>query len=227
MSLPNILHTERIEIMNRELLEKIESPSDVKKLDASQLPLLAQEVRDTIVSTVSENGGHLASNLGVVELTIALHRAFNSPCDKIIWDVGHQVYTHKLFTGRYNRFDTLRTENGISGFSRPDESEHDIVFSGHSSVSVSTALGIATANKINGKKDYAVAVLGDGALTGGLIYEALNNAGRMQDTRLIIVLNDNGMSISKNVGHLAKRLAVMRSRTGYFKLKAVTENAVS
>lgn len=227
MSLPNILHIERIEIMNRELLEKIESPSDVKKLDASQLPLLAQEVRDTIVSTVSENGGHLASNLGVVELTIALHRAFNSPCDKIIWDVGHQVYTHKLFTGRYNRFDTLRTENGISGFSRPDESEHDIVFSGHSSVSVSTALGIATANKINGKKDYAVAVLGDGALTGGLIYEALNNAGRMQDTRLIIVLNDNGMSISKNVGHLAKRLAVMRSRTGYFKLKAVTEKVVS
>lgn len=219
--------TERTDIMEHKLLENIKSPSDVKKLDESQLPLLAEEVRDTIISTVSDNGGHLASNLGTVELTIAIHRVFNSPDDKIIWDVGHQVYTHKLLTGRYDKFNTLRTENGISGFSRPNESEHDIVYSGHSSVSVSTALGIATANKVNGKKDYAVAVLGDGALTGGLIYEAINNAGRMNDTRLIIILNDNGMSISKNVGHLAKRLAVMRSRSGYFKLKAITEKAVS
>lgn len=219
--------TERTDIMEHKLLENIKSPSDVKKLDESQLPLLAEEVRDTIISTVSGNGGHLASNLGTVELTIAIHRVFNSPDDKIIWDVGHQVYTHKLLTGRYDKFNTLRTENGISGFSRPNESEHDIVYSGHSSVSVSTALGIATANKVNGKKDYAVAVLGDGALTGGLIYEAINNAGRMNDTRLIIILNDNGMSISKNVGHLAKRLAVMRSRSGYFKLKAITEKAVS
>lgn len=212
--------------MEHKLLEKIKSPSDVKRIDENQLPLLAEEVRDAIVSTVSENGGHLASNLGVVELTIALHRVFNSPDDKIIWDVGHQVYTHKLLTGRYNDFKTLRREGGISGFSRPDESEHDIVFSGHSSVSVSTALGVATANKVNGKKNYAIAVLGDGALTGGLIYEAINNAGRMKDTRLIIILNDNGMSISKNVGHLAKRLAVMRSRSGYFKLKAVAEKAI-
>lgn len=213
--------------MEHKLLSTIKSPSDLKKLDEKQLPLLAEEVRDTIISTVSHNGGHLASNLGAVELTIALHKVFNSPNDKIIWDVGHQVYTHKLFTGRYEEFSTLRQAGGISGFSRPDESEHDIVFSGHSSVSVSTALGIASANKINGKKDYAIAVLGDGALTGGLIYEALNNAGHMQDTRLVIILNDNGMSISKNVGHLAKRLAVMRSRTGYYKLKAVTERAVS
>ena len=212
--------------MEREILSKIKSLSDFKKLDEAKLPLLAEEVRDTIISTVSENGGHLASNLGVVELTIALHKVFNSPNDKIIWDVGHQVYTHKLLTGRYEAFSTLRCEKGISGFSRPDESEHDIVFSGHSSVSVSTALGIASANKINGKKDYAIAVLGDGALTGGLIYEALNNAGHMKDSRLIIILNDNGMSISKNVGHLAKRLAVMRSRSGYFKLKALTERAV-
>ncbi len=212
--------------MEHKLLSKIKSPSDLKKLDDKQLPLLAEEVRDTIISTVSDNGGHLASNLGAVELTIALHKVFNSPDDKIIWDVGHQVYTHKLLTGRYDDFSTLRQAGGISGFSRPDESEHDIVFSGHSSVSVSTALGIASANKINGKKDYAIAVLGDGALTGGLIYEALNNAGHMQDSRLIIVLNDNGMSISKNVGHLAKRLAVMRSRSGYFKLKALTERAV-
>ena len=212
--------------MKHELLSKIKSPSDLKKLDEKQLPLLAEEVRDTIISTVSDNGGHLASNLGVVELSIALHKVFNSPDDKIIWDVGHQVYTHKLLTGRYEEFATLRQEGGISGFSRPNESEHDIVYSGHSSVSVSTALGVASANKINGKKDYAIAVLGDGALTGGLIYEALNNAGHMKDTRLIIVLNDNGMSISKNVGHLAKRLAVMRSRSGYFKLKALTERAV-
>ena len=213
--------------MKHKILSKIKSPSDLKNLDEKQLPLLAEEVRDTIISTVSDTGGHLASNLGTVELTIALHKVFNSPDDKIIWDVGHQVYTHKLLTGRYDRFSTLRQEGGLSGFSRPDESEHDIVFSGHSSVSVSTALGIASANKISGKKDYAIAVLGDGALTGGLIYEALNNAGHMQDTRLIIILNDNGMSISKNVGHLAKRLAVMRSRSGYFKLKALTERAVS
>jgi len=224
--MPNIWHTERIDLMEHNLLSKIKSPADLKKLDENKLPLLAEEVRDTIVSTVSRNGGHLASNLGVVELTIALHKVFNSPNDKIIWDVGHQVYTHKLLTGRYDDFSTLRQENGVSGFSRPNESEHDIVFSGHSSVSVSTALGIATANKINGKKDYAIAVLGDGALTGGLIYEALNNAGHMKDARLIIILNDNGMSISKNVGHLAKRLAVMRSRSGYFKLKALTERAV-
>ena len=213
--------------MEHKILENLKSPLDVKKLSENELPLLAEEVRDTIISTVSETGGHLASNLGAVELTIALHRVFNSPDDKIIWDVGHQVYTHKLLTGRYSDFKTLRKEGGISGFSRPNESEHDIVYSGHSSVSISTALGIAAADKVNGKKNYAVAVLGDGALTGGLVYEALNNAGRMKDTRLIIVLNDNGMSISKNVGNLAKRLAAMRSRSGYYKLKAIAEKVVS
>lgn len=213
--------------MEHKILSGIKSPSDVKNLTNKELPVLAQEVRDTIVSTVSENGGHLASNLGAVELTIALHKVFNSPDDKIIWDVGHQVYTHKLLTGRYEQFSTLRCEDGMSGFSRPNESEHDIVYSGHSSVSISTALGIAAANKVSGKKNYAVAVIGDGALTGGLVYEAINNAGRMGDARLIIVLNDNGMSISKNVGHLAKRLAVMRSRSGYFRLKDFTERAIS
>ncbi|MBO5896703.1 MAG: 1-deoxy-D-xylulose-5-phosphate synthase [Clostridia bacterium] len=213
--------------MEHKILSGIKSPSDVKALTNKELPVLAQEVRDTIVSTVAENGGHLASNLGAVELTIALHKVFNSPDDKIIWDVGHQVYTHKLLTGRYEHFSTLRREDGMSGFSRPNESEHDIVYSGHSSVSISTALGIAAANKVSGKKNYAVAVIGDGALTGGLVYEAINNAGRMGDARLIIVLNDNGMSISKNVGHLAKRLAVMRSRSGYFRLKDFTERAIS
>ncbi len=222
----NILQKEIID-MEHELLSGINSPADVKAIDDKKLPLLAEEVRDVITSTVSANGGHLASNLGAVELTIAIHKVFNSPDDKIIWDVGHQVYTHKLLTGRYEEFKTLRQENGISGFSRPNESEHDIVYSGHSSVSISTALGIAAANSVNGKKDYAVAVIGDGALTGGLVYEALNNAGRMKNSRLIIILNDNGMSISKNVGHLAKRLAKMRSRSGYYKLKAVTEKIVS
>ncbi len=213
--------------MSYDILSKIKSPEDVKGLDNKQLSQLSEEVRECIISTVSANGGHLASNLGVVELTIAIHKVFNSPEDKIIWDVGHQVYTHKLLTGRFEQFSTLRQEGGLSGFSRPNESEHDIVYSGHSSVSISTALGIAAANKVNGKKNYAVAVIGDGALTGGLIYEALNNAGRMKDARLIIILNDNGMSISKNVGHLAKRLAAMRSRSGYYKFKALMERAVS
>ena len=222
----NILQKEIID-MEHKILPGISSPADVKAIDDKKLPLLAEEVRDVITSTVSANGGHLASNLGAVELTIAIHKVFNSPDDKIVWDVGHQVYTHKLLTGRYEEFKTLRQENGISGFSRPNESEHDIVYSGHSSVSISTALGIAAANSVNGKKDYAVAVIGDGALTGGLVYEALNNAGRMKNSRLIIILNDNGMSISKNVGHLAKRLAKMRSRSGYYRLKALTEKIVS
>ena len=225
--MPNIFATERADYMEYKLLENIKSPADVKALPEDALPQLAEECRSTIIETVSRNGGHLASNLGTVELTIALHRVFNSPDDKIIWDVGHQAYTHKLLTGRYEYFGSLRKTDGLSGFTRPGESAHDIVYSGHSSTSVSTALGIAAANIVNGKKDYAVAVLGDGALTGGLIYEALNNAGRNNDARLIIILNDNGMSISKNVGHLAKNLAVMRSRPSWFKFKAITERAIS
>ena len=151
-------------------LENITSPADVKKIDKGDLPKLAEECREVLIDTVSENGGHLASNLGVVELTIALHRVFNSPKDKIIWDVGHQCYTHKLLTGRYSEFSTLRTQDGLSGFSNPNESEHDIFFSGHSSVSISQALGVATANSINNDKHSTIAVIGDGALTGGLAY---------------------------------------------------------
>ena len=160
------------------ILEGIQKPSDIKKLKEDELSELADEIRKVLIHTVSETGGHLASNLGVVELTIALHRVFNSPYDKIVWDVGHQVYVHKLLTGRYDRFSTLRQNGGLSGFSSPDESEHDIFFSGHSSTSVSAAYGIAQANKIKGNKNYAVAVIGDGAFTGGMVYEALNNAGR-------------------------------------------------
>ncbi len=205
------------------LLDGIDSPKDIKQLNNAELCALAEEIRAVLVDTVSKTGGHLASNLGVVELTLALHRSFNSPSDKFVWDVGHQVYVHKLLTGRRDRFCTLRCEGGLSGFSRPNESEHDIVYSGHSSTSVSTAMGIAVANKLKGNKDYAVAVIGDGALTGGLVYEALSNAGAHEDIRLIVVLNDNAMSISPNVGKLAEYLAVIRSKEGYFRLKAATE----
>ena len=169
-------------------LDKIKSPADVKNLNEDDLPLLAQEIREVLVDTVSQNGGHLASNLGVVELTIALHRVFDSPKDKIIWDVGHQAYTHKLLTGRYPEFETIRREGGLSGFTNPSESEHDIFYSGHSSTSISEALGVATANGLNNDKHTAIAVIGDGALTGGLAYEALNNAGRSKQ-RLIVILD--------------------------------------
>ncbi len=207
-------------------LDKINSPDDVKKLDKKELPELAEEIRSVLIDTVSKNGGHLASNLGVVELTIALHRVFSSPKDKIIWDVGHQTYTHKLLTGRYKDFAAIRREGGPSGFSMPTESEHDIFFSGHSSVSISQALGVATANSLNNDKRTTVAVIGDGALTGGLAYEGLNNAGRV-GKNLIVILNDNEMSISKNVGSVARYLAVIRSKPGYFKLKARTERLIN
>lgn len=207
-------------------LDKIKSPSDVKKIDEKELPDLAQEVREVLIDTVSQNGGHLASNLGVVELTISLHRVFDSPKDKIIWDVGHQIYTHKLFTGRYDDFHTLRKEGGLSGFSNPSESEHDAFYSGHSSTSISEALGVATANSLTNDKHTSVAVIGDGALTGGLAYEALNNAGR-SGKRVIVILNDNEMSISKNVGSVARYLAILRSKPGYFKLKARTEKVIN
>lgn len=207
-------------------LDSISSPQDVKKLDKKELPELAAECRQVLIETVSRNGGHLASNLGVVELTIALHRVFNSPNDKIIWDVGHQCYTHKLLTGRYHEFDTIRKEGGLSGFTKPTESEHDFFFSGHSSVSISQALGVATANSLNNDKNTTIAVIGDGALTGGLAYEALNNAGRV-GKRLIVILNDNEMSISKNVGSVARYLAVIRAKPEYFRLKVRTEKVLN
>ena len=209
-----------------EFLNGIKSPEDVKKLDKKDLPKLADECRQVLIDTVSKNGGHLASNLGVVELTIALHRVFYSPNDKIIWDVGHQCYTHKLLTGRLDEFETLRTEGGLSGFTKPTESDHDIFFSGHSSVSISQALGVAIANSLSNEKNTTVAVIGDGALTGGLAYEALNNAGR-KGKRLIVILNDNEMSISKNVGSVAKYLAVIRSTPRYYKIKATTESILN
>lgn len=203
-------------------LDKIQSPQDLKEMTKETLPSLAEEIREFMINTVSKTGGHLASNLGVVELTIALHRCFDSPDDKIVWDVGHQCYPHKLLTGRYDKFSTLRQKDGLSGFLRPTESEHDIFYSGHSSTSISSALGIAAANKIFEKQNYTVAVIGDGSFTGGLVYEALNNAGRTKD-KLIVVLNDNEMSISHNVGAVARYLAVTRSKKRYVRMKARLE----
>ncbi len=212
--------------MKFEILSKINSPDDVKKLSFDNMTVLADEIRYKLIETVAENGGHLAPNLGVVELTLAMHRAFSSPDDQIVFDVGHQCYTHKLLTGRYESFSTLRTKGGLSGFCRPSESEHDIFYSGHSGTSVSAGLGLAEANKIRKDNRYVVTVIGDGSFTGGMVYEALNNGGR-SDAKQIIVLNDNKMSISENVGAFAKYLAVIRSRPGYYNFKANTEKVLS
>lgn len=211
---------------NIKYLDKIHSPSDIKGFSDEQLKELSEEIRQFLIETVSENGGHLASNLGAVELTLAIHRCFNSPEDRIVWDVGHQIYTHKLLTDRYERFTTLRKKDGISGFSRPDESEHDTFYSGHSSVSISSAYGLACANKIKNDDNYTIAVIGDGSLTGGLVYEALNNAGRSK-TKLIIILNDNEMSISENVGSVARYLAITRSKKRYVRMKDELEKVLS
>lgn len=207
------------------ILDKINSPSDLKKLNESQLKELARDIREKLLETVSINGGHLAANLCVVELTIALHRVFNSPTDKIIFDVGHQAYVHKLLTGRRDAFSSLRQFGGISGFPKRSESEHDAFGVGHSSTSISAAAGIAAANKINGNNAYTIAVVGDGAFTGGMIYEALNNCSDKE--RLIIILNDNDMSISPNVGGMSKYFSKFRSSAKYFKLKNGTKRFFS
>ena len=180
-------------------LEKIETPKDLKKLDIKTLPLLVSEVRKLIIETVSQTGGHLASNLGVVELTIALHYVFNCPDDKIVWDVGHQAYTHKILTGRRNQFHTLRQFGGMSGFTKIEESEYDVFGTGHGSTSISAALGMACAQKLTSNNDKLIAVIGDGALTGGMAFEALNHAGHIKKD-IIVILNSNEMSISQNVG---------------------------
>ncbi len=204
--------------MDKKILSGVKSPSDIKNLNKEELSVLCDEIRDEIIRTVSKNGGHLASNLGVVELTVALHRAFSSPKDAIIFDVGHQSYTHKLLTGRFDKFSSLRTEGGISGFMRPLESEHDYVVSGHSSNSVSTAYGIYRAKKLVGEEGTAVAVIGDGAFTGGMAFEGLNNAGRIRGN-FIIVLNDNKMSISHNVGAMSRAITHLRNRPHYHDFK--------
>ena len=197
------------------LLDRIKSPADLKVLKAKELEQLASEVRQALINRVTLNGGHLASNLGVVELTIALHRVFNSPQDKVIWDVGHQSYTHKLLTGRLQQFDTLRQYDGISGFTRRDESEHDPFGSGHASTSVSAALGMATARDLDKGDFHVIAIIGDGAITGGMALEAFNNAANL-GSKLIVILNDNGMSISPTVGALSKMLNKVRFDRRYY-----------
>lgn len=203
---------------NTPILDQINCPEDLKKLRQDQLAELCSEIREFLIENVSKTGGHLSANLGAVEISVGLHRVFSSPGDHLMFDVGHQCYTHKLLTGRRDRFSTLRQLDGLSGFLRPDESEHDCFISGHASNSISAALGMARASRLRGETCSTVCVIGDGALTGGMAYEALNDAGQSHEP-LIIVFNDNEMSIGKNVGALAQRLSAMRSKPAYFKLK--------
>ena len=200
------------------LLDLINGPEDLKEFTKSQLILLAAEIREELINTITINGGHLASNLGAVELTIALHRVFDSPRDKIIWDVGHQSYVHKLLTGRRERFSSIRQYQGLSGFTDPEESPHDAFISGHASTSISAGLGISIANRLANNRNHVVSVVGDGALGGGLAFEALNHAGHTEE-KLIVVLNDNAMSISPSVGAVAKSLNKLRFNPRYRRAK--------
>ena len=204
--------------MKDQILKKINSPEDVKKLNINELSPLCDEIREMLIETLSKKGGHLSSNLGTVELTVALHRIFESPKDQIVWDVGHQSYTHKILTGRKDKISTIRSKGGLSGFPKPKESEHDAFIAGHSSTSLAVAYGLARAKAIKGEEGHVIAVIGDGAASGGMFYEGINNIGRSHD-RLIVVLNDNKVSISKNIGAIAKYLSDIRVRPKYFKIK--------
>lgn len=208
------------------VLDKIQRPNDVKELKEQELPILADEIRQFIIDKVSDNGGHLASNLGVVELTIALHRCLNFPQDKLIWDVGHQSYTHKILTGRKNGFDSLRKYHGMSGFPKRDESNCDAFDTGHSSTSLSAGLGMVCARELKKEKYKVVSVIGDGSLTGGLAFEALNNAASLK-SNYIMILNDNHMSISENVGGLSHYLAGVRTAKGYTNFKKNVKASLS
>lgn len=202
----------------KKYLDKINLPEDIKKLNQDELELLCSELRELLIDSVSKTGGHIASNLGVVELTVALHYIFNCPNDKIIWDVGHQAYVHKILTGRKSQMSTLRQLNGLSGFPKREESEYDVFDTGHSSTSISAAIGMARARDLKKEKYEVVAVIGDGALTGGMAFEALNDAGR-SNTKLIVILNDNEMSISPNVGGLSTYLGKIRTEPRYLSTK--------
>lgn len=204
---------------DNKILDNIHSPSDIKNLSEDELYELAEELRTVIIETVSENGGHLASNLGVVELTLAIHKVFDMPDDKIVWDVGHQCYAHKIITGRKDKIHTIRKENGLAGFPKRSESPYDNFDTGHSSTSISAAFGISCARDISDSKYHTIAVIGDGALSGGLAYEGLNNAGRYKKN-FIVILNDNKMSISKNVGSMAKYLTKTRIKPSYLDAKS-------
>ena len=203
-------------------LQHIKNPDSIKKMKVAELKNLAQEIRNEIIEVVSQNGGHLAPNLGVVELTIALHVVFHTPKDKIVWDVGHQAYVHKLLTGRYEQFSTIRTYGGLSGFPKRSESVHDAFGAGHSSTSISAAAGVGKARDLRNEKHNVIAVIGDGAMTGGMAFEALENAGHM-NSNLIVILNDNEMSIDPNVGAMAEYLSRVRSNPSYTKSKEDVE----
>ncbi len=203
-----------------ELLNNINSPDDLKKLNITQLNQLSEEIREFLIENIAKTGGHLGSNLGVVELTLAMHYIFNSPQDAFVWDVSHQVYTHKIITGRRDRFTTLRQLNGISGFAKRDESEHDIFDAGHGGTSISAALGISRARKILNIPGKAIVIIGDGSITNGMALEALNDAGHAGE-ELLVILNDNAMAISPNVGAIAKYLSKGRSGEPYLKAKSV------
>ncbi len=206
-------------------LDQIESPDILKQLSIEELKDLARQIRTELVATTARRGGHLASNLGVVELTIALHRVFNMPEDKLIFDVGHQSYVHKLLTGRYSRFHTLRSFGGLSGFPKRSESEYDAFETGHASTAISAALGMARARDMQGKSHQVIALVGDGALTGGMCYEALNDAGNFK-TRMIIILNDNEMSIARNVGAISRYLTNLRSSRGWTETKSAVRTGL-
>lgn len=207
------------------LIDKINSPKDVKALNFQELSLLCGEIRAFLIENVSQTGGHLSSNLGTVELTVALHKVFSTPKDKLVWDVGHQCYTHKIITGRKEGFKSLRMLNGVCGFPVPKESEHDAFVAGHGSMAISVAIGIARAKKLKGEAGKVIAIVGDGAFTGGMIYEAMNNIGVLNN--LIVILNDNNMSISKNVGSVAQYLTQLRTSPGYFKAKRDVESILN
>ena len=208
------------------MLEKIQKPNDIKKLPADQLPALAEEIREFIIESLSKTGGHLASNLGVVELTIAMHRVFDLPKDKLIWDVGHQSYTHKILTGRKDGFETLRREGGISGFPKRSESDCDVFDTGHSSTSISAGVGYVRARELKKENYSVVSIIGDGALTGGMAYEALNNAASLK-SNFIIVLNDNEMSITENVGGMSSYLSGLRTASAYTDFKMDVTRALN
>ena len=201
------------------ILNHIYNPSDIKNLDIVELNTLAEEIKLFLIESIEKTGGHLSSNLGTIELTLAMHYVFDSPDDTFVWDVGHQAYTHKILTGRKDLMSTLRQKDGLSGFTKRSESEHDVFGAGHSSTSISAALGIAMANKLNNNSDTSIAVIGDGALTGGMSFEAMNHAGDT-DANLLIILNDNDMSISKNVGALSKYLTRLISGKIYSTMKS-------
>ncbi|MGH7684645.1 MAG: 1-deoxy-D-xylulose-5-phosphate synthase, partial [Vulcanimicrobiaceae bacterium] len=207
------------------ILERIEKPADIKKLGRAEIDELAREIRQTLVDVCSKTGGHLAPNLGVVELTLALHTVLDLPKDKIVWDVSHQSYVHKLLTGRRDRFATLRQGGGLSGFSMRSESVYDVFGAGHASTAASAALGMAYARDLAGEDHTVVAVVGDGALTGGLAYEAINNAGQL-NTNFIVILNDNEMSIAPNVGAISRYLGVLRSKPMYNTAREKVKNVL-